>query len=86
VKTLVFWGESEGEFVVSRPDKFGGNKKYLMFDDVVTDYASGELFPLDLKNALSEWLIDKLAPARAHFEIPEHKIALEKMKSLLEIK
>lgn len=85
VKTLVFWGEEEGKFEITRPEKFGGNKKYLKFDDVVTDYASGELFPLDLKNALADWLIEKLAPARAHFEIPEHKQALEKMKSLLGI-
>ncbi|MBP9817674.1 tyrosine--tRNA ligase [Candidatus Shapirobacteria bacterium] len=83
VKTLVFWGEEDGEFTIERPEKFGGNKVYLKYTDVVADYASGELFPLDLKNSLAEWLIKKLEPVRAHFEMPEHKEALEKMKGLL---
>ena len=86
VKTLVFWGEAEGNFVIERPEKFGGNKTYSKYADVVADYASGELFPLDLKNSLAEWLIKKLEPARKHFEIAENKAALEKMKGLLAIK
>lgn len=83
VKTLVFWGEEAGEFTLERPEKFGGNKTYTKYNDVVADYASGELFPLDLKNALADWLIRKLEPARAHFEMPEQAGALEKMKGLL---
>ncbi len=86
VKTLVFWGEEEGEFKISRPEKFGGNVVYTKFADVVVDYQAEKLYPLDLKNALADWLIDKLAPARAHFEIPQNKDALEKMKSLLALK
>lgn len=85
VKTLVFWGEDEGEFVVERPEKFGGNKTYTKYADVVADYASGELFPLDLKNSLAEWLIKKLEPVRTHFEVPKNKEALVKMKELLGI-
>jgi tyrosyl-tRNA synthetase len=83
VKTLVFWGEDEGQFTVERPEKFGGNVTYNKYADVVADYASEKLFPLDLKNALADWLIQKLEPARAHFEKPEHKAALVKMKKLL---
>ena len=51
--------------------KFGGNKTYSRYTDIVTDYASGALFPLDLKNALTEWLVKKLEPARTYFENPE---------------
>jgi hypothetical protein len=58
---------------------------YTKYADVVADYASEKLYPTDLKNALSDWLIEKLAPARAHFEIPEHKEVLVKMKGLLNI-
>lgn len=83
VKTLVFWGENEGEFVIERPEKFGGNKTYTKYSQLEKDYASGELFPLDLKNALSEWLIKKLEPARKHFEGVQMKKNLEKMKELL---
>ncbi len=84
VKTLVFWGEEEGEFTVERPEKFGGNKTYTKYTDVVNDYALGELFPLDLKNSLAEWIIKKLEPARKHFESPEMAKNLERMKKLLE--
>lgn len=86
VNTLVFWGEEVGEFTIVRPEKFGGNKTYTRLADITNDYASGELFPLDLKNSLAEWLIDKLEPARKHFEIPEHKQALVKMKELMGFK
>jgi tyrosyl-tRNA synthetase len=83
VKTLVFWGSENGEFIIERPEKFGGNVTYTKYADIETDYAEGKLFPLDLKNGLSEWLIKKLEPARKHFEISEHKAALEKMKKLM---
>lgn len=83
VKTLVFWGEENGELKIERPTKFGGNINYHKYTDLMTDYASEKLFPLDLKNALAEWLIEKLSPARKHFEIPEHLTALNKMKNLL---
>ena len=83
VKTLIFWGEETGEFTIERPEKFGGNKNYTRYTDVVTDYASGELFPLDLKNSLAEWIIKKLEPARTYFEQTTMKENLERMKKLL---
>ena len=83
VKTLVFWGEETGEFTIERPEKFGGNKTYRRYTDIVTDYASGGLFPLDLKNTLTEWLIKKLEPSRTYFEKPEMAKNLAKMKELL---
>lgn len=85
VKTMVFWGEETGEFVIERPEKFGGNITYTNYADVVADYESEKLFPLDLKNALAEWIIKKLEPARAHFETPEMKENLTRMKKLLGI-
>lgn len=86
VKTLVFWGEEEGMLEVKRPEKFGGDVTYTKMVDLVADYEAEKLFPTDLKNALADWLIEKLAPARDHFEQPKHKEALGKMKLLLEKK
>ncbi|MCD6225602.1 tyrosine--tRNA ligase [bacterium] len=77
VKHLVFWGSNEGEFLVKRAKKFGGNKTYYRFDELVNDYQEGALHPQDLKNALAEWLIAKLAPARKHFQKPKIKEALQ---------
>jgi len=84
VKTLIFWGEEVGEFTIERPEKFGGNKTYTRYTDLVSDYASGKLFPLDLKNSLAEWIIKKLEPARKYFENPEMAENLVRMKKLLE--
>ena len=89
VKTLIFWGEvlrpAQDGFVIERPEKFGGNVTYTNYADIVADYETEKLFPLDLKNALAEWIIKKLEPARKHFEIEEHKNALIKMRELLGI-
>jgi len=88
VETLVFWGEEEIEpgFEIIRPEKFGGNVTYKRVDKVVTDYANGDLFPLDLKNSLATWLIEKLKPARDYFDKQENRKALVKMKGLMGIK
>jgi len=83
VQTLIFWGEKTGNFKISRPEKFGGDIIYTEVDQLIEDYKSGKLFPLDLKNGLADWLIEKLEPARKHFEKPEVKIGLEKMRELL---
>lgn len=85
VKTLVFWGEETGSFTIERPEKFGGNVTYTNYADLVADYETEKLFPLDLKNALAEWIIKKLEPARAHFSTPEMTENLAKMKGLLRI-
>jgi tyrosyl-tRNA synthetase len=83
VETLVFWGEKEGNFEIKRPEKFGGNIVYKNVDNLVEDYKSGKLFPLDLKNGLIDWLIEKLEPARKHFETDKAKDGLKKMKEFL---
>lgn len=83
VSALVFWGEETGEFKIERPERFGGNVTYNTVSELIADYQSEKLFPLDLKNALSEWLISKLEPARKHFEEPRAKEGLELMKKYL---
>ncbi len=83
VKTIVFWGEEDGKFLVTRPEKFGGDIEYTKYSEVVADYAAEKLYPTDLKNALADWLIEKLAPARTYFEKPEQSQSLDKMKKLL---
>jgi len=86
VETLVFWGEKEGNFKISRPEKFGGDIFYNNVDKLIEDYKNGDLFPLDLKNGLADWLIEKLEPARKYFERPEAKEGLEKMREFLKKK
>lgn len=83
IETLVFWGEEEGELKIERPEKFGGNKTYTKISQLKADYESGDLFPLDLKNALAEWIIKKLEPARKHFEQEAPKAGLKMMREFL---
>jgi len=82
VETLVFWGEKTGELRLSRPAKFGGPKVYRDIEKIKHDYQEGLLHPLDLKNGVGDWLIEKLAPARAHFKNPSRQKALLKMQTL----
>jgi len=83
VKTLVFWGEEIGEFKINRKTEHGGNLEYTTYSQIVSDYTEGALFPLDLKNGLTDWLVEKLAPARKYFEQDEPKEGLEFIKSFV---
>lgn len=86
VETLVFWGEKTGNFTINRPEKFGGNIVYTEVDKLIEDYKSGVLFPLDLKNGLADWIIEKLEPARKHFETTKAKDGLNQMREFLKKK
>jgi len=82
VKFLVFWGEDEGEFRVARPAKFGGSKTYYSYKKLERDYKNGQLHPQDLKTAMADWLIVKLAPARQYFEKRAAKRGLEFLRKI----
>jgi len=86
VETLVFWGEKKGNFRISRLEKFGGDIVYTDVNQLIEDYKNEKLYPLDLKNGLADWIIEKLEPARKHFEKPKAKEGLNKMKEFLENK
>ncbi|MBI4140195.1 tyrosine--tRNA ligase [Candidatus Woesearchaeota archaeon] len=52
---------------VKRSQKFGGDKTYESFDNVVKDFSSGSLHPVDLKFSVGEFIIDILEPVRKSF-------------------
>lgn len=81
VKHLIFY-EIDTKFTISRPEKWGGDLVYNSYEDLERDYAEKKLHPQDLKMAVAEWLIDKLAPAREYFEEPKRKNALEEIERL----
>ena len=83
VKYLIFWGEEEGELKVVRPAKFGGTKVYQSINKLIQDYQEGQLHPLDLKNAVADWLIAKLEPARKHFQSGRAQEGLRFLESIL---
>ncbi len=82
---LIFWGENKLDegLEIKREDEYGGNIVYTNIDKLKVDYKNGHLHPLDLKNAVSDWLIEKLKPARDYFQSGKSKEGLRQMKSLV---
>lgn len=73
---------TNGMFEVKRPEKFGGDVSYGSYEELEKDYAEKKLFPLDLKNAVIEYLDQLVAPVRSHFETDSKaKALLEEVRS-----
>ncbi len=67
----------DGRFRVSRPEKFGGDIEFNSYPELEKTYTDRKLHPMDLKNAVSEYLIERLKPAREYFE--KHRDILESL-------
>ncbi|MSR86244.1 tyrosine--tRNA ligase [Candidatus Woesearchaeota archaeon] len=61
---MVLKGDKKEQFIIERPEKFGGNLKYSSYEDLEKDFAQKKLHPLDLKNALAKELNQLLKPIR----------------------
>ncbi len=66
------------ELTITRPSKYGGTETLTSYAELEKAYQQGKVHPLDLKNAVSEALIQILEPVRNHFK--QHPGKLEKMK------
>jgi len=67
VKNLILRGRDEKE----------GTVEYYKYENLERDFVDGKLHPLDLKNAVADWLIETLAPVRKYFEkhgLPEFRV------------
>ncbi|MEM5772610.1 MAG: tyrosine--tRNA ligase [Candidatus Aenigmatarchaeota archaeon] len=64
---------------VERPLKFGGAIEFKSYEEVEKAFKQGELHPLDLKNAVADYLDQMIKPVRDHFE------KNSKAKELLEL-
>jgi tyrosyl-tRNA synthetase len=53
-----------GSVTVKRPAKFGGDRTFSGYQELERAYATGEVHPMDLKNATATTLADVLAPVR----------------------
>lgn len=56
-----------GRMRIKRPGKFGGDIE-VDREGLLEVYSKGDLHPLDLKNAVSEYLIEIFEPVRVYFE------------------
>ena len=70
------------EFVVERPEKWGGNLSFKTYEELEKTFAEKKLHPQDLKQAVIVLLDKLLQPVRTHFETNEEaKKLLETVKS-----
>ncbi|MEK6927512.1 MAG: tyrosine--tRNA ligase [Nanoarchaeota archaeon] len=53
---------------ITRPEKFGGNKKYSSYIELEKDFAEGKLHPMDLKNAVIRDLEKIIKPIRDNWK------------------
>ncbi|KAJ2751980.1 Tyrosine--tRNA ligase cytoplasmic, partial [Coemansia sp. BCRC 34490] len=63
--------DDKPEFVVERPEKYGGNTVYSDYESLERDFAEKNVHPGDLKNSVSSAINILLDPIREHFEQPE---------------
>jgi tyrosyl-tRNA synthetase len=82
VKYLIF-RDTDSKLEIKRPEKFGGDVTYTSYKELEKDFAEKKLHPMDLKNSVSEKLIQILEPARKHFEQPKVKKMLEDLEKLI---
>lgn len=55
-------------FEIKRPEKFGGDVEFEDYESLEKNYSVGKLHPLDLKNAVSEYLEKIIAPIRNNWK------------------
>lgn len=70
------------EFVVERPEKWGGTLRFKTYGELETAFAEKKLHPMDLKNTVVILIDRLLQPVRKHFEENEEaRQLLETVKS-----
>jgi len=65
---------------IPRPAKYGGPENFESYEIMEKAYVKGKIHPLDLKNGVTEALVEILKPVREHFR--KHPQLLEKMMEI----
>jgi tyrosyl-tRNA synthetase len=78
-KFVIFPSLKDENFLIKRPEKFGGNLEFDSYYNLENAY-TGDLHPLDLKNATTEYINKILEPVHNFFE--KHPENYLKMKEL----
>ncbi|WP_455391595.1 tyrosine--tRNA ligase [[Eubacterium] cellulosolvens] len=71
---------NQNTFTIERPDKFGGDLVLTGVRDLRDTFQDRLLHPLDLKNAVADYLAESLKPVREYFKT--HPENYEKVKDL----
>lgn len=71
----------KNSFKLKRDQKYGGDKTYKNYDELINDFVNKKIHPQDLKNSVFHELNIILAPIRKRFETPKNKKLLEQAYS-----
>lgn len=69
-------GTAPAAFVISRPEKFGGDVAFESFDALRAAFAEGAVHPMDLKQGVAAALAELLRPVHEYFERHPGPLAL----------
>ncbi len=73
-------GAEKREFVVERPDKFGGRATFPDYAALEQAFVGGKLHPMDLKKASTKYVNEILEPVRTYFQ--KNPKPLEEMRAV----
>ena len=65
---IVFPRLGKRKFEVKRDKKFGGDLSFKTYEELKQCFVNGDLHPLDLKNSVSNYLIEIITPIRKSFK------------------
>ncbi|MCI4439065.1 tyrosine--tRNA ligase [archaeon] len=74
-KYIIF--HEKKEFLVERPDKYGGDIVFSSYEALEKEYIEGKLHPMDLKLSVAREISSIIDPIRRYFERPSNKKLLE---------
>lgn len=60
-------------FEIIRPEKYGGNIKFDVYQDLESEFEKKMIHPMDLKNGVSDFLIQNLKPLQENKNLEELK-------------
>ncbi|MFX1323355.1 MAG: tyrosine--tRNA ligase [Promethearchaeota archaeon] len=81
-KSIIF-REQDAQFNIERSAKFGGDIEFTSYEELEEAYLNKSIHPLDLKNSVSNKIIEILKPAREHFKKPKISQMKEELERLL---
>lgn len=73
----------DGAFRVPRDNAHGGDLVFTSPEEMDEAYLSGALHPADLKNAVADWLVETLRPAREAFASKDAQETLAELDALI---
>lgn len=62
------------EFVIERPEKYGGSVTYVSYGDIEADFMAKKIHPMDLKNATATYINKIIEPVQRHFKGKEPQL------------